>query len=232
MTDYSLKPNPMRQHDPAQDERVLSERMQRAAFVTHMAELDLFEQVLNKEPEASKVAQAMDGLTLDEQVRLIDTRVAIRHGQPLTDADRALLDKASHVTEQASKKLSRRMLRSVKDSNVQLLTIMAHSPIYPHQDRMKALKQLDDMRAGDPAMTQDEVNDIIRMPLAKAYEKLAELTLLGSITKEQAAQTIRALDARNEAEIRDLKNKFLPQGAPPLPAGALAMIQGGRHGAA
>lgn len=213
------------------DEQKLAERTLTAIRMTRVAELDLLDQVLGTSFESKQTINALEGLSAHEKIHLIHIRAQMQNGHKPTEEERALLDKASTVSEKVLKKLSRRILRSTKDANVQLLTIMAHSPAYDSQDRQRALKQLDDMRSSDPAMTQDEVDELLGLPLAKAYEKLAELSLLGTITREQAAQTIKALDARNEAEIRDLKSKFLPQAAPPLPAGALGVIQGGRNGA-
>lgn len=237
MFTHRLQGDPMHHHQQplstkaSVNEQELAERLASASRVTKLAELDLFDQVMGTAFETTQTVNALDGLSNEDKIHLIHIRAQMRNGHVPNDIERALLDKASTVAEKVLKKLSRRMLRSTKDANVQLLTIMAHSPIYPHSDRMTALKQLDAMRSSDPAMTKDEVDEILGLPLAKAYEKLAELTLLGMITKEQAAQTIKALDARNEAEIRDLKNRFLPQGVPPLPTGALSVIPGGRNGA-
>ena len=82
---------------------------------------------------------------------------------------------------------------------------------------MKALKQLDALRKDVPVLATNEAANIMALPLADAFIRIAELTMHGSLTREQADTLIKLVDYKNEAHIRDLRSKYLPDGRTPNP---------------
>jgi len=190
------------------DELDLDNRMRRAAIMTKLAELDIFEQVLRQASDDALSLSGMTQLSAEDRMQLGPARAKLQQGAPLTAEEAETVKRAGRQSEQLGRALRRKTLRTTQASSVQLLTLMAHSPIYKQEDRLRALKQLEDMRAANPGLSAGEVDELLKLPLANAFARIGELMLSGEIPVEQVERIRRILIDRTHAENLDLKAKY------------------------
>lgn len=197
------------------EERALADRLNRATRLAKIAELDAFEETLQQiGDDAASVAMA-ERLSAEERAELPTIWGKLVSGTALEPAESYLLERAMSRSEKTGKALRRKLLRSIQAGDVKMLALIARSPSYPLSEKLKALKQLEEMRAADPGLSAAEIDELLGLPMAKAAERLVLLSLSGVISKEQADHVLRALEYRNEAHLRDLLTRF-PEGRPPI----------------
>lgn len=197
------------QQDELREQLRLAERTKRAYFTTRMAELDIYEQGMRQLGQAVAAEEGLNALTADEKLKLAGVRRKVDDGEVLDPFERMLLDKATKHAEQLGKRLARKTLRITNASVVQLLAIKAISPVYDPDRQLAAQKLLDSMRNRDPNLTKETTDEILALPLTDAYARVAELTLTGMLTREQADYALKALDYRTAAVNVDLASKYL-----------------------
>lgn len=191
------------------DERIIAERMREAYFMTRMAELDIYEQVLEHMGNAVLAEEGLFGLSKDDRAKLTAIRQKVMQHAALDPAEQIVLDRAAKHSEQLGKRLGGMTLRMTAASRVQLLTIKAHSPVYDPDRQLKAMKMLIDMANRDVMLSKAITDELLSLTLSNAYAKVAELFLIGELTKEQSDHALKLLDHRMAAAELDLKAKYL-----------------------
>lgn len=198
-----------RQHQTTDEERDIAKRTKRAYIQTRLAELAIFEQGMHQLGQAVAAEEGLNALTADEKLKLAGVRRKVDDGEVLDPFERMLLDKATKHAEQLGKRLASKTLRITNASMIQLLAIKALSPAYDFDRQAKAQKLLADMRRSDPNITKATANELLSLSLTDAIARVAELMLTGELTREQADNSLKALDWRTNAVNVDLASRYL-----------------------